>query len=446
MSNALSIEEMGTPAVPLVNQGFVTDGRSNASLKGCPEIRIITYTFACECSVAEEIETGVNAIMDDIIAALTKPLTAEEESPPPKKVKELSRIVFKGSLEEVNQFFYRRGWTDGFPVIPPTEEAVAEMLMGTNLPVDHVVAKVEPRLGKATVERIAINAVMAGALPTYLPVLIAGVQALTDLESNFGGWIVSTGSWAPFWVINGPIRNELHVNSSSGALSPGDIANATIGRAMGLIIKNIGGARKGIEDMGVMGNPGKYTLVIAENEEASPWEPFHVKQGFEKGDSTVTVSSPNSFWQMMPYGTDDKGILRGVVYNTPPRSGGLFWLVLNPSHATTLANYGWTKEGIANFVSEYSRAPLYHFSQYYQGNLAGFPEVKGLLMSAEDSVPVFNNPDLIRVIVAGGPGNIMAMLSGAPIHRRITKKVELPANWDNLVKKYKDMMPMYVRY
>ena len=166
------------------------------------------------------------------------------------------------------------------------------MLQGTDLPPDHVVGKIIPRLGKATVEKIAINAVMAGALPTYMPLLIAGVEALLDPESAFDTFGVSTGSWAPFWIVNGPIRHDLQINSGYGALSPGNVANAAIGRALGLIIKNIGGIRKGVEDMGVLGNPGKYTLVIAENEEGSPWEPLHVERGFNAQDSTVTLFFP----------------------------------------------------------------------------------------------------------------------------------------------------------
>jgi len=160
----VSIEEMNTPAVALCNKDFLTDARSAASSKGMPGLRVVSETVPCECNVMEQIEAGVSASMDDIVAALTKPLTEEEKFPKQKEVEELPRIVFKGSLEEVNRFFYRRGWTDGLPIIPPTEEAVAEMLKGTDLPPDHIVDKIIPRLGKATVEKIAINAVMAGAL------------------------------------------------------------------------------------------------------------------------------------------------------------------------------------------------------------------------------------------------------------------------------------------
>ena len=238
-----------------------------------PGLRSIPTTIPCEASIMEDIEAGVDAAFDDIVTALTKPLTREEEAPRPKEAEKPTRIIFKGNLEEMIRFFYKRGWTDGLPVIPPTEEAVAEMLKGTDLPPDHLLGKLESRMGKATVEKIAVNAVMAGALPTYMPVLIAATKLLLESERGFMGFTTfgfSTGSWAPFWIINGPVRNEIYVNNGSGALSPGNIANAAIGRAMGLIIKNIGGVRKGVEDMGFMGNPMKYSMVIAENEERAP--------------------------------------------------------------------------------------------------------------------------------------------------------------------------------
>ena len=139
---------------------------------------------------------------------------------------------------------------------------------------------------------------MAGALPTHMPVLIAVVQSLALEEipkTRFDVFQVSTGSWAPFVMINGPIRKDLKLNTSTGALSPGNIASAAIGRAVGMIVRNIGAARPGIEDMGVMGNPAKYSLVLGEAEEESPWEPMHVEHGFKKEDSTITLTFPQSY-------------------------------------------------------------------------------------------------------------------------------------------------------
>ena len=134
--------------------------------------------------------------------------------------------------------------------------------------------------------KIAINAVMAGALPTHMPVLIAGTRALVSNRSAVM-MAASTGSFAPFWIINGPVRNDIRINCSYGAMNPGDIANAAIGRAMGLITKNIRGVRKQMEDMGVLGNPGKYSWVMGENEENSPWEPLHVEHGLKPEDSAI---------------------------------------------------------------------------------------------------------------------------------------------------------------
>ncbi|MFC2021499.1 hypothetical protein ACFLU1_06975, partial [Chloroflexota bacterium] len=138
---------------------------------------------------------------------------------------------------------------------------------------------------------------MAGALPTAMPLLITAIQAFMDPEANYGTYQVSTGSWAPCVVVNGQIRKDLNLNMSSGMMSPGNIANATIGRALLLISKNIGGARPAIEDMGTMGNPMKWSLVLAENEEASPWEPLHVQEGLKDEDSAITVFFPNSLVQ-----------------------------------------------------------------------------------------------------------------------------------------------------
>ncbi|MFC2021378.1 hypothetical protein ACFLU1_06340, partial [Chloroflexota bacterium] len=162
MYNTIAIEELNTPALMLANQGFLPDAKSASSSKEMPGIRVLGLTVPCDCSIQEQFEAGLGpAVIDDIVAGLTKPLTEEEKSPK-WEAPEPSRFVFKGDLEEVNQFFYKRGWTDGLPIVPPTEEAVAEMMTGTDLPADHVVSKIIPRLGKATVEKIAVNAVMAG--------------------------------------------------------------------------------------------------------------------------------------------------------------------------------------------------------------------------------------------------------------------------------------------
>jgi hypothetical protein len=451
--DAVSIEKLNIPTVTLVNSDFAMDAMSASSSQGMPAVRVVPEVVPCESSIMEEIEAGVDAVMDDIITALSKPLTREEKSPRVIELEKPSKIIFKGDLEEVNRFFYQRGWTDGLPVIPPTEAALAEMLTGTDLPPDHMIGKIVPRLGKATVEKIAINAVMAGALPTAMPLLIAGVEAILDPRSAFGTWQVSTGSWAPFWIINGPVRHDLNINSSSGALSPGNIANATIGRAMQLIIKNIGAARPGIEDMGVIGNPGKYTMVIAENEEDSPWEPLHVEQGFKKEDSTVTLFFPQTFNQTLTYGTDDKGILSALIYNVNPGRtiGGMNCFILVPSHARALARKGWGKREIKDFISENATAPFYRLRHYLSGvrGIIGKNSSLSLAFNPMDPIRLVQNPDNTMILVAGGAGAFMASLHSAGgwlDSGYVTKKIVLPPNWRELVERYKEVKPAYVRY
>jgi len=390
-----------------------------------PGIRIVPMHVTPESTVQADIDSGAADVMPGIGESLTRPLSAEEKAPH-RSADQSPRVAFKGTYEEVNRFFYKNGWTDGLPIVPPTEKAVAEMMTGTDLPADRVVAKLIPRMGKATVEKIAINAVMAGALPTHMPVLIATVQALMDPLARFDTFEVSTGSWAPFLIINGPIRNAVNLNYGSGALSPGDIANAAIGRALGLIVKNIGGARKGVEDMGVIGNPAKYSLVIGENEEQSPWKPLQVDRGFNQEDSTVTLFFPNGYLQSVPRETSAKGIAQSLADLEP---WSMSCLIVIPSHATLLAGEGWTKEKLKEFIAQ-----------------------DAATRKTADKTALFNPPppapDNLLILVAGGPGAWTGMYRsvGGFNNAFVTKKIELPKNWDKLVAKYKDLVPTYKSY
>jgi hypothetical protein len=393
-----------------------------------PGIRVRPIHIANETTVAADIEAGASGAMPGIVAALTEPLTAGERSPK-RDAAAPPRVAFAGDYEAVNRFFYRKGWTDGLPIVPPTEKAVAEMLEGTDLPPDHLVARVIPRLGKATVEKIAVNAVMAGALPTHMPVLLAAVRALMNPKSRFDTFEVSTGSWAPFFALNGPVRNDILVNSGSGALSPGDIANAAIGRAVGLIVKNIGGARKGIEDMGVIGNPSKYSLVIGENEEESPWTPLHVDRGFRREESTLTLFFPNGFAQSVPRATSAEGIARALADMGP---WSMSCLIVIPSHARILADEGWTKEKLQEYILRNAADPF-----------AAIGEKPDVLSAP----PALNRGGLL-ILVAGGPGAWMGMLRsvGGIENDFVTEPIEFPKNWDSLVKKYKNVKPTYEDY
>lgn len=447
MYDAIYIEGKGKPTATYVFEHFQNDAMSAASSKGMPVVRVVPETIVSESTIAADIDAAIKAVFNNVVAVLTKPLTDEEKNPKRREPENPPRIVFKGTLAEVSQFFYQRGWTDGLPVIPPTEAAVQEMMTGTDFPADYLVEKLEPRLGKATIEKIAVNAVMAGCLPTYMPLLISGVHALAS-NPVCGMMAVSTGSFAPFWLVNGPIAKDINVRSTYGVASPGDIANASIGRAMGLITKNIRGIRKQVEDMGVLGNPGKYAWVAAENEENSPWEPLHVERGFQKEDSTLSLMFPQSYQQMMPFGTDAQGILATIVSVIVPARMGAFAVLLTPTNAGSLAKDGWTKKKVKEYVVKnavvpegyYKRLGLDDSKPFDSGNvvITGAGDKKAILVASP------RDPDPVQLFVLGGFGSWMGVIQGGP--PPITKKIDLPQNWAQLVKKYKNIAPNYLRY
>ena len=188
------------------------------------------------------------------------------------------------------ELMYESGWTDGLPVVPPTWERVKQFTdhMHPRLP-DELIAEVPPLGGRATLERVAVNAVMAGCLPEHMPVIITAIEALLDDRFNLRGVQCSTGIHTPLVIVNGPIAKQLNINSGYNCFGQGWRANATIGRAVKLVLVNLGGAIPGQTNKATFGHPGAYTYCVAEAEESNPWEPLHVELGFDTSDSTVSV-------------------------------------------------------------------------------------------------------------------------------------------------------------
>ena len=210
-----------------------------------------------------------------------------------------------GDFDAINRLYRERRWSDGLPVVPPTRERVARMLAHTKRARDEIVADIAPGYGAATVEHIAVNAVLAGCDPEYLPVVIAAVEAVAAPEFNLQGIQATTNPVAIWIIINGPVVQRLQVNAAFNCLGEGAWANATIGRALRLILRNIGGALPGEMDRATHGQPGKYTFCCAENEAANPWAPLHVERGFAAECSTVTAvgaeGRPSSVVKPLPY-------------------------------------------------------------------------------------------------------------------------------------------------
>ncbi|ETW94346.1 MAG: hypothetical protein ETSY1_35235 [Candidatus Entotheonella factor] len=198
-------------------------------------------------------------------------------------------IELSDDFEAFNDYAMAQGWSDGLPLIPPTEARVERMLQGYERTSGSVIAHLPVEEAPCTVEKLAINAVMAGCKPSYMPLLIATVQAVVDPAFNLTAIQATTNPVTPMIIVNGPIRQQLGINSGYGCFGPGWQANATIGRALRLLLINVGGAVPGVQDMSVMGQPGKYTMCVGENEEESPWEPLHVERGLQPRQSAVTV-------------------------------------------------------------------------------------------------------------------------------------------------------------
>jgi hypothetical protein len=214
---------------------------------------------------------------------------------------------------------YDRGWTDGLPVIPATPEAVDRFVVASGRARDHVVGTLPPRKGRATVEVIAVNAIMAGCKPEYMPVIVAALEGLIDPNYPLELMQVTTNPMTPFLLVNGPVRQRLEINYGAGCLGPGWRANATIGRAIRLILNNVGGALPGVYSKASFGSPLRYSYICGENEEENPWTPFHVDRGLRRDESAVTVFKASNFCNISGgEGVGPAEILRHIATNMPP--------------------------------------------------------------------------------------------------------------------------------
>jgi hypothetical protein len=310
--------------------------------------------------------------------------------------------------------------TDGLPVIPPTADLVDRFVGAAGRPADELVAVVPPNMGRGTVAKIAINAVLAGARAEYMPVILAAVRAMCAEPFVLHGVAATTNSASPLLVINGPVRAELDVNCAAGVFGPGWRANATIGRAIRLVMLNLGGARPGVISMSTLGHPGRYTYCIGEHEEASPWPPLHVERGFRLEDSTVAVFAGEA-----PHGVYDHRSRRGQqILNALAASLMATWhvkltgygdtlVVLSPEHARTLADDGWDKPRMRQYLWERCRTPagdLVPDEEWGEGipesARARFPDPAAL-------VPKFRSPENLVLLVAGGTaGRFSAVIPG----------------------------------
>ena len=346
-------------------------------------------------------------------------LVAESEGSPLR-----ARRIEVAEHDDVVEFMFDQGLTDGLPVVPPTAERVLRMLEGTRRDAQEVVAVVPPNLAPATVEKVAINAVMAGCRPEYLPVVIAALEAVcTDEFNAHGVWATTMGA-SPVLFVNGPIRERIGMNSRLSALGQGNRANASIGRALRLVVRNVGGARPGGTERSTLGSSMKFAKAFAEAEERSPWEPYHVEHGFAPDDSVVTVIASTGEHLVTDQTSRTASQLAGsfglaMEGMHHPRGHGVgdVLLVISPEHVDTLWRDGWTKDDVRARIQEVTARPLRELlADDVSGvgaSLARFGPDGPTEEQLEERIPKFGKPENIRIVVAGSDaGKFSQMYDG----------------------------------
>lgn len=324
-----------------------------------------------------------------------------------------AREIEVDPLSDPVEVAFERGWTDGLPVVTPTPERVWRMLQGTSRKPDEIVGIIPPDLTACTVEKAAINAVMAGCKPEYMPVVLAAVEAACIDEFNMHGLLATTYFSSPIVIVNGPIAEKIGMNSGGNALGQGNRANATIGRALQLIIRNVGGGKPGGVDRATLGYPGKYTFCFAEREHDSPWESLAVQKGFSAEESAVTLIAGGGVHGMMdqlsrtPEGLAHslaQSLLSVAHYKISFATDAL--LVVSPEHARVFKEAGWSKQQLNDHIQQLTMRHGSEIVRGADGNAEGLPA-----HFAGATLPKFR-PDGLTIVHAGGTAGMFSAIIG----------------------------------
>jgi len=337
---------------------------------------------------------------------------------------------------EASRLYDLRGWTDGLPIVPPTTGRVEEMLDFSPLSRDVVIGELDPLKGVASVEKIAVNAVMAGCRPDYFPIVLAVVQAIAEPEFNLRGVQTTDENVTPLILVNGPIAKQIGMNDGFGCLGPGWRANATIGRAIRLIMQNIGGGWPAVVAFAGLGQPGRYTLCFAENEAQSPWAPFHVDQGFDAAQNIVTVLRAESAINVTGGLEEVASVMGSAASAFSWLHGGIVTAAISPATAAALAKDGVSKEEARRWLHENGRISAEALkSLWIYRNVGKAKEWPAWAEAAIEAgaVPPVADPEKITLVVAGGDVPIAQQAYfptwGYP-DCRIMKEIALPSGWE----------------
>lgn len=324
-----------------------------------------------------------------------------------------ARKVELAVLEDDIEACFERGWTDGLPVVPPTELRVMRMLQGTTRNPDELVAVVPPNQVACTVEKVAVNAVMAGCKPEYMPVVLAAIEAACMDEFCLHGLVATTYFSGPMVVVNGPMAHAVGMNSGLNALGQGNRANATIGRALQLIVRNVGGGSPGGVDRSTLGNPGKYTFCFAEDEAGSPWRSLSVERGFAPESSTVTLFAGDGVQAVFDQQSRTPeslsrtlaACLRTVAHPKLVMAADAF-LIVSPEHARVFREASWSKERLKRELALLLERPGHELVRGAGGIAEGVPEHLVL-----GSMPKFR-PGGLNIVHAGGTAGMFSAIIG----------------------------------
>jgi hypothetical protein len=344
-----------------------------------------------------------------------------------------SRIEVQGSLVDVNNYYHDQSWTDGLPIIPPTEDLVLEMLEACPLPSQQVLGRMPPMNGSVTPEKIAVNAVMAGCKPDYMPVVVAAVKAVMQPQFNVAAITTTTGGAAPAVIVSGPISEKLGINSGTAVFGSGHQANASIGRALRLTMRNMGGSTVHTMEKSTHGWPGKYTMCFAENQKANPWEPLHVGLGYEPDTSVVTVAAVRGIHTFVEGAQETgEGVLETIAMSVKGAGISAYYyqlrgaspiLVIGPEHAAEIAKSGYDRESIKQYLYDNVRIPLNELRDRGHWGARGWPE-DWEQHGDSYGIPMALDPDKYIVVVAGGDGRHSSWLLPWSATQRAVERIE----------------------
>ncbi len=326
--------------------------------------------------------------------------------------------------DTIYELFEKHGWGDGLPLVAPTDQRVTEMLSCIEFSPEEVIAVLPPRGGSATYRSVAVNAVMAGCKPEYFPVVVAAVKALGNQKINLRGVNTTTHPVAPLLIVHGEAVEKLGFNSGLGVFGPGNRANATVGRAVRLVLLHVAGAVPGPGDASTQGQPSKYTYCIAENQKENPWESYPVTLGVDS-ESSLTVhcgENPHNFHDMESENIErilDKAASAMTTFgvNNACISGGEWFVILCPEHAATAFSQGWGREDVSSYLFERARMPAGRFREQF--NLLAWADWMNSL-SDDELVPMTQQVENIKVLVSGGAGKHSCVVPSWGMTRSVT--------------------------